>query len=142
MDERVVVVNVRSVLPAGVTPVYVGRAMPGRAGSVFGNPLPLVGKTWTPEAERWTRFLMTQAGAEQIAQRALADRGYVQGDAARLYRLVLREQVRRGDVQLAALLELAERVRQGESIALQCWCAPRPCHAVVIRDAVLGYARR
>lgn len=29
-------------------------------------------------------------------------------------------------------LEFARRVANGESIALQCWCAPLPCHGDVI----------
>lgn len=34
------------------------------------------------------------------------------------------------------VLKLAHRVAAGESLALECWCAPLPCHADVIRSAV------
>lgn len=144
MEENIIVTNVRAAVPAGFTPVYVGRTMPGREGSVFGNPLPLAGKRWTEEARHWSDVLARHPDARvrQVAEQALGARGYRQGDAAQLYRLVLREQVRRGDVQLSALLDLSERLRRGERLALQCWCAPKPCHALVVRDAVLGYARR
>lgn len=28
-----------------------------------------------------------------------------------------------------ALLQMADRLRSGENLALRCWCAPKPCHA-------------
>lgn len=34
------------------------------------------------------------------------------------------------------LKALATRVKQGENIALQCWCAPCACHGDVIKDAI------
>lgn len=39
-----------------------------------------------------------------------------------------------------AVVELADRVRAGERIALRCWCAPRNCHADIVRDKVLDLA--
>lgn len=36
-----------------------------------------------------------------------------------------------------AVMALTERVRLGESLALRCWCAPRPCHADILKDAIL-----
>lgn len=35
----------------------------------------------------------------------------------------------RGGPMHDAIQALASRVRQGENIALRCWCAPRRCHA-------------
>lgn len=35
-----------------------------------------------------------------------------------------------------AVAALAERVQSGESLCLQCWCKPLPCHADVIQQAV------
>jgi len=35
-----------------------------------------------------------------------------------------------------AIKEIAQRVKNGESIALACWCAPLPCHADLIKEAV------
>jgi hypothetical protein len=37
---------------------------------------------------------------------------------------------------------LAERVRDGECIALQCFCAPLACHGDVIKEAIEGINRR
>lgn len=35
-----------------------------------------------------------------------------------------------------AVEALAERVRNGEHLALSCWCAPLPCHGDVIKNAI------
>jgi hypothetical protein len=35
---------------------------------------------------------------------------------------------------------LQARVRAGEKIALQCWCAPKACHADVIRERLMESA--
>ena len=32
---------------------------------------------------------------------------------------------------------LAERVRKGQRLALQCWCAPKACHGDVIAEEIL-----
>lgn len=140
----VTVAHVRAKVPAKWTAVYVGRAMPGLEGSPLGNPLPVVGRRWTDEAERWTRWLAEHEDprVREAAGRALTARGYAQGEAATLYREVLREQCRRATPQREEVLRLARLVQAGERLALQCWCAPRPCHAAVVRDAVLGYAGR
>lgn len=36
----------------------------------------------------------------------------------------------------AELHQLADRVKQGENLALQCWCAPCACHGDVIKAAI------
>ena len=33
--------------------------------------------------------------------------------------------------------KVADRVASGEKIALQCWCSPKPCHADIIKSAVI-----
>lgn len=141
---NVIVINVREAAPQGFTKVYVGRAMPGREGSVFGNPLPVIGKRWTHEAEHWTRLLCGELDehVRQTAELALARKGYQQGDAAHLYRFVLRELCRTRAPQFDELMRLAQRVANAEALALACWCSPAPCHAEVVREAVLGYAAR
>ena len=48
-----------------------------------------------------------------------------------------KEYAKRGKVY-AALMELAHQYAAGEDIVLVCWCAPRRCHAEVIRDAIIG----
>lgn len=56
----------------------------------------------------------------------------------RQYREWLRvEYAKKGPV-FDALHALAKRVREGEHLALQCWCAPRACHGDVIKDAIEG----
>lgn len=125
----------------GVRVVYVGR---GR-GSVLGNPLPVIGKgAWTAEAAHWTKALLESPDpqVQAAAARAWARRGFEQGEAAALYRHVLRVQCCSATPQRAAVLELARAVADGEALHLTCWCTPRPCHAEVIREAVVGYARR
>jgi hypothetical protein len=38
---------------------------------------------------------------------------------------------------MAAFNVLLEAYRRGEALALECWCAPRRCHAESIRAAIL-----
>ncbi|WP_189091395.1 DUF4326 domain-containing protein [Deinococcus ruber] len=143
--DAVIVSNLRLPVREGYTPLYVGRRMPRMEGSVFGNPLQVVGTTWTREADEWTRFLMVheQPAIRHLARCALKNRGYQQGEAATLYLEVLREQCRTDTPQRRRLLELSERVVRGERYALQCWCpAGLPCHASVVREALMGYAQR
>ena len=35
-----------------------------------------------------------------------------------------------------AIEELANRVEDGENLALLCWCAPKPCHGDIIKNAI------
>lgn len=53
------------------------------------------------------------------------------------FRKTLWEDFKRRGPMFHACVDLAKRVQSGESIALHCWCAPLPCHADVIRSAVL-----
>lgn len=39
-----------------------------------------------------------------------------------------------------AIAEISARMMQGEELCLDCWCAPLPCHADVIRDAAIELA--
>lgn len=43
-------------------------------------------------------------------------------------------------LQHAAVFELAYQLITGQAVALECWCAPLPCHASVIRKHVLARA--
>ena len=54
------------------------------------------------------------------------------------YRLWLRQQWRRGGAVRQELERLAAKYRRDGQLTLLCWCAPLPCHADVIREAVLG----
>ena len=56
------------------------------------------------------------------------------------YRAWLWQQLQQADSpQRRALEELLEQARR-QPLALQCWCHPLPCHAQVIRSALLWMA--
>lgn len=57
------------------------------------------------------------------------------------YRRWLWGEVRRGGVVRFELRRLAGRVVRGEEVVLGCWCFPLPCHAEVVRRAVLWLVR-
>ena len=59
-------------------------------------------------------------------------------DVVDTYRAWLREQYRPDGAVRRALRTLAMRYITDGQLTLICWCAPQPCHAEVIRDAVLG----
>ena len=59
-------------------------------------------------------------------------------DVVDKYRAWLREQYRHDGAVRRALRTLAMRYLTEGTLTLICWCAPQPCHAEVIRDAVLG----
>ena len=63
---------------------------------------------------------------------------YTRTDAIARYRIWLRQQWQRHGEVHAALLELARAYQERDELTLLCWCAPRRCHAEVIREAVLG----
>jgi hypothetical protein len=54
------------------------------------------------------------------------------------YRAWLRRQWRQGGPVRGELERLAAKYRRDGRLTLLCWCAPLPCHADVIREAVLG----
>jgi len=58
-----------------------------------------------------------------------------------LYRLWLRKQWRCGGAVRQELERLAAKYRRDGRLTLLCWCAPRPCHADVVREAVLALAK-
>jgi len=59
-----------------------------------------------------------------------------------LYRLWLRKQWRRGGAVRQEIERLAAKYRHDGQLTLLCWCAPLPCHADVVREAVLALVRR
>jgi len=63
---------------------------------------------------------------------------YTRTDAIARYRIWLRQQWQRQGEVHAALLQLARWYQARAQLTLVCWCAPRRCHADVIREAVLG----
>lgn len=54
------------------------------------------------------------------------------------YRGWLRSQFKQRTQVRAAIEQLAARVKAGEHIALQCWCAPCACHGDVLIEAIKG----
>ena len=63
---------------------------------------------------------------------------YTRTDAIARYRIWLRQQWQRHGEVHAALLELARAYHERDELTLLRWCAPRRCHAEVIREAALG----
>lgn len=61
-------------------------------------------------------------------------------EALRRYRRLLRADLARDGARSRAISALAARVRAGERLALDCWCAPLPCHADALRAAILARA--
>ena len=56
------------------------------------------------------------------------------------YRRDFEDDMARAGPMFRAVEGLARRFVAGESIALRCWCAPRPCHAEIIQRMVLKLA--
>jgi Domain of unknown function (DUF4326) len=57
------------------------------------------------------------------------------------YRAWLRRQWRQGGPVRRELERLAAQYRRDGPLTLRCWCAPLPCHADVVREAVLALAK-
>jgi hypothetical protein len=57
------------------------------------------------------------------------------------YRVWLRQQWKLGGAPRARLLALARQYKAEGKLVLSCWCAPRQCHAEVVREAVLGIVK-
>lgn len=100
----ITVVNVRSAPPAAI---YIGRPMPGRAGSPLGNPF----KPANPNNEDSRRLCLAQ------------------------YKRWLWEQMQ-GDTPAAAELARLAKLAQEQDVALACWCAPKSCHGDIIKAAI------
>jgi Domain of unknown function (DUF4326) len=64
-----------------------------------------------------------------------------QAHVVALYRLRLRQQWRCGGAVRQELERLAAKYRRDGRLTLLCWCAPLPCHADVVREAVLALAK-
>jgi hypothetical protein len=117
MEAQIRVINIRATeyTPADVTSpdgallVYVGRSHPsGWPATPLGNPFH-IGKG----GHRW--------------------------DAIRQYREWLQDTILKcPDGPEAILIEkLRSLVDQGVNVDLLCWCSPKPCHADVVRRAIL-----
>jgi hypothetical protein len=68
----------------------------------------------------------------------LVGRDGTREEAIARYRRWLRAQWRHDGAVRQELERLAAKYRRDGQLTLRCWCAPRPCHADVIREAVLG----
>ena len=63
------------------------------------------------------------------------------GETLPKYKRYLWEQIKKGmagetSAVWSELVKLTESVKAGQTTKLGCWCAPRPCHAEVIAQAV------
>lgn len=63
-------------------------------------------------------------------------------DVIEKYEAWLRDEWKKNGVVRRELEALAKRVRDGEELALQCWCSPKACHGDVIKRAIEGINRR
>lgn len=52
------------------------------------------------------------------------------------YRDWLREEYKKRGEVYTILNTLASKHKRGENIQLVCWCAPKPCHGDVVKDAI------
>ena len=104
----ILVHNARTPLPAGHTPIYVGRKPTYRA--EFGADFSILGNPYT----------IRKHGARE--------------EALVLYRQWLPLRLHGDTPQARALEALVDRLRAGESLLLICWCAPLACHAEVIKQ--------
>ena len=108
---QIKVVDVRKPVPNHQL-IYCGRAMPGRDGSVLGNPFKLSGgEERGATIQRYRRWLWA----------CLQDEG---------------------SPQYKELARIAALVKAGVPVQLACWCAPKPCHCDVLRSAVLWMMER
>lgn len=118
---------------------YLGRPFAGREGSVLANPFPVSGKGhWGARAEAATQELIRAGVMVAEAQRARAARGSELGQAVHLYRAWLKLRLRARGAEYDAVWSLAQRAMRGEHLRLGCWCAPNPCHAEIVAQAVEG----
>lgn len=94
--------------PSGARVVYVGRAVPRIA--LRGSPL---GNPY-------------RIGRDEPLQQALGR-----------YRNWLDEALSRPASSQTAEIDRLARIARKGALALECWCAPYPCHADVIRDVLI-----
>ena len=71
----------------------------------------------------------------------LVGRDGTREDVIARYRRWLRAQWRRGGAVRQELERLAAKYRRDGQLTLLCWCAPLPCHADVMREAVLALVK-
>ena len=68
---------------------------------------------------------------------------FARGEAVKAHETWFREEMRKDDSPVKKeILKLAQRVANGEKIALVCCCKPKPCHADVMAIAILAYATK
>lgn len=58
------------------------------------------------------------------------------------YRVWLRQEYCKKGAVYTELHILADKHKRGEDINLICWCAPKRCHAEIIRDAIIKISER
>ena len=106
--DKIIVANARKLgqVPAGYTLVYVGRKTTYKP--EYGLDFSVLGNPFTT-------------------------RQHSRAEAVTLYYQWLTQRDSYSTPQGRALEQLRERLREGEWLALVCWCAPLGCHAEAIR---------
>ena len=59
-------------------------------------------------------------------------------DVIRRYSERLQTDWARGGPMSQAIRGIAAKAAAGERVALRCWCAPKPCHADLLKDLVVS----
>ena len=72
----------------------------------------------------------------------LVGRDGTREDVIARYRRWLRAQWRQRGAARRELERLAAKYQRDRQLTLLCWCAPLPCHADVVREAVVALVRR
>lgn len=137
LADRVRVVNLHGVRVSGADAfscLRVDRSTP------LGNPFPVLGVgRWSERTEAAIRLAFPLGSA--VFDEARRAGGFGRGATLDAYRTWLRVCLREGGPVRVAVEDLVSRVASGERLALGCFCAPRPCHAEVVREVVLGLVR-
>jgi hypothetical protein len=106
LNKCIAVTNKSQPQPIGYSIIYIGR------GSVFGNPFVMQNQTIRERERVCDQYLIHLKAQWKLAQ---------QGNENEL---------------AMGIVELAKRVKQGERIALQCFCAPKQCHGDTLKKTI------
>ena len=108
----VIVISKYKPIPAGYSAVYIGR------GSVFGNPFIM------RDPSHQERVRVCKAFLTHLKKQWLDAKG--------------------GNISPLAqgVVDLSKRIKQGEKLALQCFCAPKQCHGDELKRTIEWLANK
>lgn len=91
--------------------------------------------------ERDTAVYVGRANASYKLRQSPLHNPFKGGDRATIisqYREHLLRSLKEDPTTAQAFAELLGRLKQEGSLTLMCWCAPKPCHAEVIKELLEG----